>query len=60
MVEQKLKELDLELRVGELSMNALRAALFSIENSDDLENIVAAGERYQILSKKMKKKGKGD
>jgi len=57
MVEKNLKELDLELRVGRLSMNSLRAALFSIENTDDLENIVAAGERYQVLALKMKKKG---
>jgi len=56
MTENNLKELDLEIRVSKLNMNALRAAIFSVENTDDLETIVQAGERYQTLASKMKKK----
>ena len=58
MTENNLKELDLEIRVSKLNMNALRAAIFSVENTDDLETIVQAGEKYQTLASKMKKKGR--
>uniref|UniRef100_A0A6M3LBI5 Uncharacterized protein n=1 Tax=viral metagenome TaxID=1070528 RepID=A0A6M3LBI5_9ZZZZ len=48
-------EMNIETRVLNLTPNALRAALFSIDNKSVLEDLVTAGENYQKLADKMKK-----
>lgn len=52
-----MDELNLETRVLNLTPNALRAALFSVDNKNVLEDLIKAGENYQELANKMKKKG---
>lgn len=54
--EERLKEIELQIRIRKLTPNSLRAALFSIENIDDLEKAVNAGEHFQELVSKLKKK----
>ncbi len=57
MVEERiLKELELQIRIGKLSLNAVRTALLSITDIDVLEAAVAAGEAYQELRGKLVRK----
>jgi len=45
----KLKRIELNIRIDNLFAEALRAALSLIEDPTDLEQAVAAGEKYQEL-----------
>lgn len=45
----KLKRVELNIRINNLSSDALRAALSLIADAQDLEQAVAAGEKYQDL-----------
>lgn len=56
MSDDKLKELDLELRIKKLGLNDLRAALFSVKDTEILESMVKSGEDYQKLQERLKKK----
>lgn len=53
-----MTDIDMQIRVNTLSHNSLRAALFSIEDSQTLETAVSAGEHYQKLTEKIGKKEK--
>ncbi len=53
-----MTDINTQIRVNKLSQNSLRAALFSIEDTDILEKAVTAGERYQELREMMGKKEK--
>lgn len=56
---EKLKELELQIRIGKLSINSLKTALISIGDTDVLEAAVGAGEAYQELRAKLvRKEGK--
>ena len=45
----KLKRVELNIRIDNLTTDALRAALGLIADVQDLEQAVAAGEKYQEL-----------
>jgi len=51
-----MTDINTQIRVNKLSQNSLRAALFSIEDTDVLEAAVTAGERYQELREKISRK----
>ncbi len=53
-----MTDIDMQIRVNKLSQNSLRAALFSIEDTNELEVAVTAGEYYQKLTEKIGKKEK--
>ncbi len=53
-----MTDIDMQIRVNKLSLNSLRAALFSIENTEALETAVSAGEHYQKLTEKIGKSKK--
>jgi hypothetical protein len=53
-----MTDVDMQIRVNSLNLNALRAALYSIENASILERAVDAGEQYQKLMKKISTKDK--
>jgi len=53
---KKTKELELQIRIGKLSMNSLRTALISVQDTDILEAAVGAGEAYQELRAKLIRK----
>lgn len=52
----KIKELELQIRIGKLSQNSLKTALLSITDTDVLEAAVNAGEAYQELRAKLVRK----
>jgi hypothetical protein len=45
----KLKRVELNIRINNLTTDALKAALSLIADAQDLEQAVAAGEKYQEL-----------
>jgi len=45
----KLKRVELNIRIDNLTTDALKAALCLIADAQDLEQAVAAGEKYQEL-----------
>lgn len=49
IINSKLKRVELNIRINNLGADALRAALGLIEDTHDLEQAVAAGEKYQEL-----------
>lgn len=53
---EKIKELELQIRIGKLSLNSLKTALLSITDTDVLEAAVGAGEAYQELRAKLIRK----
>uniref|UniRef100_A0A6H1ZJ25 Uncharacterized protein n=1 Tax=viral metagenome TaxID=1070528 RepID=A0A6H1ZJ25_9ZZZZ len=53
-----MTDINMQIRVNKLSQNSLRAALFSIEDTDVLEAAVSSGEKYQELKEKISRKGK--
>jgi len=53
-----MTDINMQIRVNKLSQNSLRAALFSIEDTDVLEAAVTAGEQYQELREKISRKEK--
>lgn len=54
----KMIDIDLQIRVNNLNLNSLRAALFSIEDTQVLNTAVDAGEHYQKLTEKIGRKEK--
>jgi len=50
------QEHELQARIKRLTLNSLRAAFFSIENTRILERAVIAGEQYQELMAKIRRK----
>ena len=54
MTEEQAQEM--QVRIKKLTLNSVRAALFSIENMHVLEKAVTAGERYQELVAKIRRK----
>jgi len=53
-----MTDINMQIRVNKLSLNSLRAAIFSLEDTDVLEAAVTAGEHYQKLTEKIGRKEK--